>query len=106
VKATYGKAAATRLLASMRSFGVTGRVVGQQLWLTNRWTVSYTSGRTWPSITTQMRRVTGGRTALVFSTPGANDVMVMMTIEDFAALMGDLEKLMAETGRIGDAFTE
>jgi hypothetical protein len=103
---SLGKRAATDLLKAMRSYGVTGRVVGQQLHLTNGWRVHYTTGRIWESITKQAGRTQGQRSALVFSSPQTKQVRVMLDIERFAELMGELENLQAQTGRLPDAFTE
>lgn len=89
------------LLQAMRQYGVTGHVTDQRIMLSIGRRAHLTQAKTWPYISEAVA-LKGGE-ATIFSRPRTRQRMVMMSLEEYAILVGQLERYMFEAGRLNPA---
>lgn len=99
---TLGPKAAASLLQAMRPYGVLGTVKGQRLHLASGITACVTTARDTERVNEAFRDVSDEHTALIYSSRMRNDVRVMASIEMFATMVGQLDRLSIEAGRVSE----
>jgi hypothetical protein len=99
VRKVFRKAGALSLAQAMRSFGAVGEVKGQRIRFIGGNTLMITRSRKWALVNEAFGDVADSRTAVCFSAAVTNDVRVMMSIEHYATLIGQIDRLSIEAGR-------